>query len=437
MYVHRICNQKIVDISPLVKRLHPCLVSCDKFNLTNIKNIANTMENEQRVLVQELMTFEHGKSVEFSLLSDLHRYFQVIDEKHLKEGNVSIFLQLCTMGDFLSIESKSWYGLEIIKHEMNSPDMNSFQLSDCPFIICFESERLGRNIDLSTFNKLPQKVSTVCEYLFHKTEQCPAMYLKTLHYAEMNNIPISNTLTFRAELQENGKLQLFEPEKSADRRIFRMYGSDRFLEISFASRVPGEIIIKFLLNPVQVGNRMFRFFWFKREDSIRAVLFAENGTNIKKVLVSDVRERCIPTNDNHEMTLGKWVKRMKLNFSTTTVGCMLPAKSVSILNNFEKDDVAEIDGAGLVSSLALQSIWDGYNKYIGNDQNDICPYSGFQGRLAGYVFLWYNPFYQLILSNQKCTCTTITDSKEFGFLIQQYQVFLYSVEKVKRSTMFP
>jgi hypothetical protein len=381
------CDQNKIDITQLMKKLWTSLGPNDKFSIVvrNIKKSAINYKKEENKLCQELMSYSQEKSVEFSLLSDFFRYLQVINTKNLNDVNISIFQQHLTL-DEKSISRISWYGLESIKFKRNVQGSYSWQVN-CPYIICYESERLGLFLDEKMANNLPRKIFKACEYLLDKAEKNPTLYLKSLQNAETNKIPICNIFTYQGELQENGTLFLFEPEKTTDRRIFRMYSADRFLEISFASGVSNETIIKFLSKPVTIGYRHFRFFWFKREDSIRAVLFAENGPNINKILVSDVRERCIPSNDNCGLTLGKWVKRMKLNFSTTTVGCKLPTNSVSIVKDFEKCDIAEIDGAGLLSSEALQAIWNGYNKTTGigeNHQNQgVCPYSGFQGRLAG------------------------------------------------------
>ena len=70
---------------------------------------------------------------------------------------------------------------------------------------------------------------------------------------------------------------------------------------------------------------------------------------------------------------------MKLNFSTTTATCKLPPQSVFLVNDFEEKHVAQIDGAGLISPMALHAVWNGYCKGL----DDICRFSGFQGRLAG------------------------------------------------------
>jgi RNA dependent RNA polymerase len=197
-------------------------------------------------------------------------------------------------------------------------------------------------------------------------------------------------VSYGAELQEDGSLVLLEPERAVNRRIYRMFGSDRFLNVSFAPEVTKSGIETFLRVPLELGGRSYRFFWFKKENGIHAVLFAETGFGLDDVLVANVQERCIPKANNPELTLGKWVKRMKLNFSDTNVGCKLPPGCVSILDDFNETGVAEIDGAGLVSAEALNAIWRGYNKSKGQiSEKSLCPYSGFQGRLAGYV-KWQN-----------------------------------------------
>ena len=200
-------------------------------------------------------------------------------------------------------------------------------------------------------------------------------------------MPASNSLFFRAELQDNGQLELHEPEQAYDRRIYRMYGSDRFLEVSVA-KVSDDTVRNFFSESVSVGGRTFRFFWCKKDKNPQAyVLFAEKGCytpTYEEYTVSEVMERCIPPTNNPELTLGQMAKRMKLNFSVTTVGCQLPPRSVQMLEDFGSNGVTEIDGAGLISRKALDDIWSGYlTKGENPPKVEACPYSGFQGRLAG------------------------------------------------------
>jgi hypothetical protein len=204
-------------------------------------------------------------------------------------------------------------------------------------------------------------------------------YLSALRTAEANNTPVCNALFYRAKLSAGGLLELLEPQRADDKRIYRLYGSDRFLEVSISNDVSNETIKRFLSREVLVANRCFKFFWFKREDGIHPVLFAVSGQGIEKVSVFDARDRCIPSKHNLNITLGKWVKRMKLNFSTTKATCVLPPNSLVVLNDYEDNGVSQIDGAGLISSEALQAVWSGYVKR----NNSVCPFSGFQGRLAG------------------------------------------------------
>jgi RNA dependent RNA polymerase len=204
------------------------------------------------------------------------------------------------------------------------------------------------------------------------------VYLSTLRKAESNSLPLSTVLIYRANLKVDGRLDLLEPLRADDKRIFRMYGADRFLEISISKNVTNNTIKDFFSKDVVVANRRFKFFWFKKENGIHPILFAVSGQGIKEIDVESARDRCIPTKMNHDMSLGKWIKRMKLSFSTTTATCVLPPKSVSLLQDFEKVGIAEIDGAGLISSEALKAVCDAYTK----EKDKKCG-SGFQGRLAG------------------------------------------------------
>lgn len=263
--------------------------------------------------------------------------------------------------------------------------------TEYPYLVRFEAQRLKLNLD--TQRRLPNGLSAACECLYEEAGQKSAPYFRVLKEAEKRGtMPASNSLFFRAELQDNGQLELHEPEQAHDRRIYRMYGSDRLLEVSVSAKVSDDTVQKFFSKSVSVGGRVFRYFWCKKDKNPQAyVLFAEKGCNIptdEEFTVSDVIERCIPPANNPELTLGQMAKRMKLNFSVTTVGCQLPPGSVQMLADFGSNGVTEIDGAGLISRKALDDIWSGYRAEGGKPSEvEACPYSGFQGRLAGYVLL--------------------------------------------------
>ena len=315
----------------------------------------------------------------FDLQVDLHRYMKsFVQQSFFTHLNIYVKSGLI---DATPIEYRHWYDVESINYA--TPFHSSLQhckATEYPFVIYFERDRLGLNLEDVFSNDIPKIVSKACEQLFSKTNH--PLYLSAIRAAETNEVPIAMALFYRAKLNFDGSLELLEPQRADDKRIYRSYGSDRFLEISIPNNVLNETIKAFLSSEILVGDRYFEFFWFKREAGIHPVLFAVSGQGIEKVSVREARSHCIPFENNINLSLGKWVKRMKLNFSTTTATCILPPDCVELIRDFEDDGVAQIDGAGLISSTALQAIWDGY-KEKRKKIVSICPFSGFQGRLAG------------------------------------------------------
>jgi RNA dependent RNA polymerase len=383
-----------------VRRMCASQSDLENYEWETFKTILRGFEKDE--FLKSLLSSPPTCRIELSLLSDLHRYLLMFNPtlflEQLNDGDVSVHVRYApkhlrlaqTTFDSPLAQPCRIYDFEIIK---NPSKQTRCQATDYPYLLHYEKLRLEIDLDLDTVfvNGLPKLLSRACEHFYTSMKRTPASYLRAIQQTEKNNRAVSSSLAFRAQLKASGTLQLMEPERAADRRIFRMYGADRFLEITFSPEVSNEEIKNYLSRSVKLANRVFNFFWFKREDGIRAVLFAESGPNLNYVCVSSVRERCIPSKSNEEMTLGKWVKRMKLNFSTTTVGCVLPSNCMSLLDDFTEENVAQIDGAGLISSTALQAIWEGYMKQNCQaheisryaEAHDICPYTGFQGRLAG------------------------------------------------------
>jgi RNA dependent RNA polymerase len=402
-------NFKKIDISSVVgDLLFEVLSKKDAFDIGRVEKAATMMKTnalpQARAVLDLLLARCKGEKSKHSLLSDLVKYFERNHEGFIDvipKGHLEFFIQYAKLEG-----KKAWYDFDRIPVPSKPATVKPRLSFNCttqtiwPFLILYESNRLGLRVENMFPNGLIGPLSVACQTVYEKAEQKPASYIVKLGKMEKRtgNIHSPVSVSYRAELQGNGKLKLLEPENAVDRRIYRMYGSERFLEISFPSSISSESILSYILAPFHVCGRLFRFFWLKREDGIRAVLFAEEGSCLDYIPVSHIREQCIPKSSNPELTLGKWVKRMKQNFSDTTVGCTLPPGCVTILDDYNEAGVAEIDGAGLVSDEALSAIWNGYNtnraeksenlgngNNNGNSQNLPCPYSGFQGRLAGLV----------------------------------------------------
>ena len=133
-------------------------------------------------------------------------------------------------------------------------------------------------------------------------------------------ISSGSLLYFSASFGTNGSEQLVlrPPETSADRRIYRKYGSHRFREVQIYSDVIRKHIQTLMhrRDPLWICGRTYTFLWAKATKIPQSyVLFAESGIEITtedELTVDDVRYWCVCPQLNPEMTVAKEHKRMKL-----------------------------------------------------------------------------------------------------------------------------
>jgi hypothetical protein len=275
-------------------------------------------------------------------------------------------------------------------------------------------DRLTRNSILYSSNH-----SKMCEELhqiFDTTSSMARPYKSILEAASCTNLPIDekagelsfgqgSSLYFHGELDQNGLVSLLPPEQAIERRIFRKFGSHRFLHINVPRKVPDEVRNRFLQGPIFMCGRQWKLCWCKMAKTPQCyVLFGEKGVGIgsdEELSAEEVKEWCIPSALNADMPLGKFMKRLKLSFSKVTAAGVMPDNSVELIPDYKMDGVVvEIDGSGLISRAGLDFVWRGYCR---NEQarklsislnesehglDDICPYTGFQGRLGGFKGTW-------------------------------------------------
>ena len=91
-------------------------------------------------------------------------------------------------------------------------------------------------------------------------------------------------LFFRCELKSTGALSLDAPDVSNDKRIYRVYGSDRFLEVRLplstgeSRSMHAKRIKDFFISKVTLCGREYAYLWCKKEKTPQAyILFAERG----------------------------------------------------------------------------------------------------------------------------------------------------------------
>jgi hypothetical protein len=223
-----------------------------------------------------------------------------------------------------------------------------------------------------------------------------------------------SALYFHATVVEGGKsrITLHPPEEAADTRIYRKYGSHRFLHLHVSEKITKGAFGELVSKKLYVCGRKYSYFWSKATKSPQCfVFFAESGVGIEEeeeYSAADVREWCIPKGLNSELTLAKELKRIKLSFSKTTPSGILPHNSVELKMDIVSDSGAEMtDGGGILSREALDFIWRNYEEYHikkrkalishgTSDEVDIdlqveideCVYTSLQGRIGGMKGVW-------------------------------------------------
>jgi hypothetical protein len=126
-------------------------------------------------------------------------------------------------------------------------------------------------------------------------------------------------------------------------------------------------------------------------------LFAESGVGIDErdnLSSSQLADYCIPSTLN-ELSVTKYMKRMKLCFTLTTPSLSLNLGELTAIPDiYGNNGCIMTDGCGLISRDALNQVWTEYTR---NDEDRIrslgrnftpetkawCPYSSFQGRIGG------------------------------------------------------
>ena len=305
--------------------------------------------------------------------------------RNLKEANKCTPLRICknTM--------RSQEGQIVFVEAL--PPRQFTKLSKFPFVIQYEISRLqlSKNADKDFWlelESLGDDTVSGCECLYKKVGRCMPSVIRensSLFFSCEFNCTKAAELSDTSDISSEFKLK--QPQRAYGRRMYRHFGADRFLEVSVASNVEDEVIIKLFNHELCFCGRVYRFLWGKKDKSPQTfVLFAEKGTGIpvtKELTVEKLMECCLPRKLNPSLTISQYSKRMKLCFSTTTEGPVINQDCISVLPNFELKGVSEIDGAGLISKAALNLVWQKFKENGGPEVSESLCYSGFQGRIGG------------------------------------------------------
>jgi hypothetical protein len=69
---------------------------------------------------------------------------------------------------------------------------------------------------------------------------------------------------YQATLQKDGTLKLNPPDVAFDKRIYRAFGCDRFLEVLIGTSIDKDIVSMFLTRPLLLLGRTYRLLWSKK-----------------------------------------------------------------------------------------------------------------------------------------------------------------------------
>mmetsp|Transcript_15738 Transcript_15738/g.35423 ORF Transcript_15738/g.35423 Transcript_15738/m.35423 type:complete len:2029 (+) Transcript_15738:194-6280(+) len=323
-----------------------------------------------------------------------------------------------------------------VQNIINMPNSSCFWLAHIPFLPQFEIWRLYNNgkVTLSTLEteikeyfieSSEKSLYSMCKKI-HEVSKTAMIYRRLLECAcqkELNvdqgvsPIPI---ITFSARLHVNEKRKvkviLETPREAPDRRIYRKFGSHRFLDIHVPREMDIFYVQAIVTSKLWIANRCWEFLWAKKaEDPQVFVFFAVEGIGIKQsehILAESVLDWCIPSAFNPGLTIDKLNKRMKLSFSTTTPAGVLPENSLSLIDDIVNNGEVMTDGCGLISSQALDFIYSKYDAYDKkwntllnpddsynehevekiNTEDTVevteCPLTSFQGRIGGFKGMW-------------------------------------------------
>eukprot|EP00978_Attheya_sp_CCMP212_P026426 scaffold86901_cov53-Attheya_sp.AAC.2 len=209
-------------------------------------------------------------------------------------------------------------------------------------------------------------------------------------------------LSFSALLKKTG-LVLLPPEAlTKSKRIFRTFGSHRFLEVRVDPGCKQLDVLDFFGHSSRlIAGRNYGLFWSKTSTKQQTyIMFAESGVGIRssnEISPPSAAALCIPRACNPNLSIATFMKRMKLCFSDTTPSLPLETGMLEGIQDITSD-IGNVmtDGCGLLSREALESVWTHYIQSKQNHESFMvmtkpgtpCPFSSFCGRIGGIKGTW-------------------------------------------------
>lgn len=288
-------------------------------------------------------------------------------------------------------------------------------LSRLPFLARFEIERFGlqHNQSLKDVVDSTTDFGDVISAIYNSSDpentSAVPLYEPFLKHCLSKGFQVdkgkSCLFVFDAELSANG-VKLLPPKKADVKttRLHRCFGSHRFLNLhlnEYCNLPTVKGYMKSFFTPddkLFIAGRQYAIFHANFSESpVTFRLFAESGSGINKseeLSVSEFVTSCIPPLLNPNLSVSKYMKRMKLSFTSTVPSLVLQLGELEAIPDIHGVDGCMTDGCGLISRDALNKVW---KEYISNDEercrtlgkdfiretNLFCPYSSFQGRIGG------------------------------------------------------
>ena len=243
--------------------------------------------------------------------------------------------------------------------------------------------------------------------IYQNCTGCIPLYIESLKGALAQGIfpdkGNSSQLSFFGALTKKG-LDLYPPEAmttSKNKRVYRMFGSHRFLEVRADKKCNFLDIQDFCCSNRSIAGRKYGLFWAKHTRIQEVfVMFAESGIGIPEedeMSAHFAASLCIPRDLNKDLSVEKYMKRMKLCFSDTTPTLTLEKGMLEHIEDIHGALSGNImtDGCGLLSREALDWIWTLWNHQVplcGRDPfcdvksqlvKQTCLHSSFLARIGG------------------------------------------------------
>ena len=264
-----------------------------------------------------------------------------------------------------------------------------------------QKESIQEIIKYTSRMNFPQSLVTFCRELHSKFDS-PLTYDNLLQ-SPLFPRNVSYTGKIFMDAFGNPSIKLLPPQEANDCRIYRKYGTHRFLTVYMDSDVHISYKSDMFKQKFSIAWRKYRFLWVEANQSPqRYFLFAETGHDLDGFIsVKDAMNFCVPIRFNPEISISKVCKRTKLSFSKTTASGILPKdclrKVPDKVTQHGGRKIVLTDGCGLISRDGINYVWYHFCKSKNEkcleskecrDDINYCPYTSFQARIGSLKGMW-------------------------------------------------